>query len=186
MNQKKITNFFLFWYLGTCVPLFGTNYVNKLCLLYPIYNVATWQRCSAICFLTPECKKWTWAHPDSTSSPRTCWLRKAECGVEFSSNYISGEKNCSNLSREFSDCVPSYGLEYPGCEMKLKTNVKTWQKCSQICYSTQGCQFWTWFSKQHVSSETCWLKKGICEGKPSAFGVSGDASTYFRCNSLRQ
>lgn len=177
-------NLFLFHYLGcvkpeTCEPEFGVGY--KGCDFTYFYT-ENWEKCSMLCFLIPKCKVWTWIRLDPVTVS-LCWIKTRTCGYEISSIKISGGKKCANLSIDSNYCVPDYGIEYPGCDMEMITGIKSWQKCSQLCHVTQGCKLWTWFHKNHnVSSYSCSLKRGSCVGRPFAYSISGDDSTYLNCN----
>lgn len=189
-NVENLLNLFHLFYLGctkslTCEPGFGIDYSS--CTMETFHNVKSWERCSVICFLIPACKAWTWAHQASTFSPLTCWLKTGTCTMKNSSNFISGTAKCGDISKAFDNCAPNYGLEYPGCDLKWIKNIKTWEKCSQLCHSTDGCKFWTWINQRHNKySHSCWLKRSLCDRKSSAFGISGGASTYSRCNSVSE
>ena len=86
------------------------------------FVVPSWQMCALICSSRQQCNFWTWAHQNSTVKPFTCFLKKSKCKVAVSDNFISGGKNCTELSTT-SKCPPKYGLEYRGCDLKKISHV---------------------------------------------------------------
>ena len=163
-------------------PSFGVYYEQLGCDIKILENIPSWESCSASCLGTPGCKSWTWSHPHSNDRPKRCWLQRTSCLVrnkKDSSNLISGDTTCGKLSR-VSTSVPNFGLAYPGCDMKAIVDIRTWERCSQLCHLTPGCQSWTW-SQRGLSPYSCWLKKSFCKGIPTPHAISGDNSTYLSC-----
>ena len=168
-----------------CEPDFGTNYPR--CDLKQQHNIRNWQKCSKICSVTPSCHYWTWAHSDSTYKPLTCFLKKSKCRAYHDASFVSGDTSCTNTAIDLpkSACLPKYGLNYPGCDIKRVPNTKTWRDCSKLCFFTQGCRQWTWEHKgSRPYAHSCWLKNNICPSKRNSFVISGDALTYMRCKEL--
>lgn len=168
-----------------CEPDFGTDYPG--CDIKQKHDVQSWKECSRICSYTTNCKYWTWAHADSTVSPLTCWLKHSKCPIKLSSNLVSGDTNCptKSLSSLKSFCLPKYGLDFPGCDMKSVQKIKDWRECSLLCLFTQGCKQWTWSHKGFAQApHNCWLKNKICVGKPLSYVISGDVLTYIRCKEV--
>ena len=130
--------------------------------------------CSVICSIRAECNFWTWAHQNSDVKPFSCFLKKNKCNMTSSTNFISGEKNCIKLSTA-SACPPKYGLEYQGGNLTKIEPVTSFEKCSNICFATQGCKFWTWYRL----SNKCLLKKQPRGQMRSPYAISGDICTYF-------
>ena len=120
--------------VGSCEPYFGTNYTGFD--IKQKHNVTSWKECSRIYSYTTNCKYWTWAHADSTVLPLTCCLKHSKCTKKLSSNLVSGDTNCPIKS----SCLPKYGLDFPGCDMKNVQNIKDWRECSMLCLFTQGCK----------------------------------------------
>ena len=96
-----------------CEPDFGTDYGG--CDLKQYQNVRSWKECSRICSYTPSCLYWTWAHPDSTYRPLTCWLKNRKCRGSPAANFVSGDTRCTKTSMHSlkSACLPKFGLDYP-------------------------------------------------------------------------
>ena len=130
--------------------------------------------CAVICSIRAECNFWTWAHQNSVVKPFMCFLKKNKCNVTNSSNFISGGKNCIRLSAVCA-CPPKYWLEYQGCNWAKIEGVTSFEKCSDICFATQGCKRWTWYRL----SNKCLLKKQSCGQERSPYAISGDIWTYF-------
>lgn len=158
--------------------------LELFCTIDTFENIKSWEKCSALCFATNSCEKWTWKVPNASGDARKCWLYKKDCGRKESLiDYISGEKKCGNLAT-IPTCAPKYFLAYRGCDMKVITGVGTWERCSQLCSLTHGCLSWTWFHKGlNISPQVCWLKNSTYKEIPTLYGISGEASTYLRCNS---
>ena len=175
-----------FMIVETCEPDFGTDY--RGCDLKQYHNVESWKECSRICSYTTSCLYWTWAHPDSTFMPLTCWLKNRKCRGTPAANFISGDTSCTQTLTHLSKsaCHPKYGFDYPGCDMKRIPNVDNWRKCSKLCLFTQGCKQWTWAHRGYRPyPHSCWLKNKICPGKPYSVVISGDVLTYLRCKKIR-
>ena len=128
MGSERLLNFCLFYLVcaepKSCEPRYGINVYELICGLGSHANIPSWERCSALCFRNHLCVQWTWAIPSASKSARTCWLLKksllcANVAIP-TSDFISGKKECGNLPI-VSTCAPSYGLAYPGCDMKVIT-----------------------------------------------------------------
>ena len=175
-----------FTHIEACEPRSGTDYSG--CDLKYENNITSWKECGQICCYTNGYQYWTWAHADSTYWSLTCWLKKNKCKVRPGVNFISGDKYCTNTSRNSSEliCRPKYGYDYHNCNMKTVENVESWHKCSKFCLFTQGCLRWPWAHKGHPTVPySCWIKDKICTGKMSFYFISGDSLTYLRCELSR-
>ena len=164
----------------SCQLDFKTDYFGCDLEKFAEFVVPSWQMCAIICSSRQQCNFWTWAHQKSTVKPFTCFLKERKCKVTASDNFISGGKNCTELSTT-SKCPPKYGLEYKGCNFKNIPHVTSWEKCVKLCFATQDCKYWTWHHKGHQSSpQTCWLKNNLCEEIPSSYAISGDVSKNYQ------
>lgn len=136
-------------------------------------------------FLYESCIYQTWTHADSTYRPLTCFLKNKKCCGRPYANSVSGYTTCTKTSVFLTSCLPKYGTDYPGCNMRRVLNVCSWREYSNFCLITQGCRQWTWFQKGHQSyPHSCLLKNKICAAKPLLSAISGNALTYMRCKEL--
>merc|ERR1712159_916646 len=82
-----------------------------------------------------------------------------------------------NVKKEKIDECPVNNTEYDGLDIKVYTDVTSWQECNERCQYCAGCYAWVWLSKTSTDEERhehCHLKnkdfrheekKGVISGR---------------------
>lgn len=88
--------------------------------------------------------------------------------------------------KELTDIVntslcPAGGHAYTAYGIGSPINVEKWEDCGKICSTTNGCEYWTWYSKDdRRNPKGCFLKKRMSYMQKRSTAISGSK----KCTSL--
>jgi hypothetical protein len=154
-----------------------------------IFDVPSWDECSALCSATLGCTAWTWVDERFTLAPsivHKCHLKfgkpPAKPGVTGLISGTAGCRACKNPEKKKTSCE-LIDMDLVGYLTKVYNigNIPSWEECSNLCSQRSGCTVWTWgtpsYSLHVFPVQRCYLG----EGSPAPTYEPGLVSGHAGC-----
>ena len=129
-----------------------------------VTDVASKEACADLSAATEGANFWTYKTSDNN-----CFLKTSNTSPNSPyAGAVSGNKMCG--SNKFAGCIIEQETFYSDRSIEVIHNVASQQACADLCATTEGANFWTWWS----SNNRCWLKAFNDSPDRDARAISGN------------